>query len=298
VVLLAEQEWTERERAHQARVEPWVAAHLQRRRCGQAHPVDDFLFDYYPYSAAKLLAWHPGHDVVLAGDAAERFLTDRHYRRGAGGVHVDLALAAAKAARIGVALEILEGVASRPPSHGCFGMHEWAMVYGQDRSERRHPETPLRLSPAAVRSTVAEVGLRCTHFDAYRFFTVEALPLSQLTPTREKQAQLEQSGCIHANMDLYKYAMWCAPYLPSEIGADCFELARRARDVDMRASPYDLSGLGYEPIRVESSDGRREYVSQQRSIAEEAAPLRSRLIEAMRTVASLVLADCESEAGA
>ena len=30
----------------------------------------------------------------------------------------------------------------------------------------------------------------------------------------------------------------------------------RAREIDMRASPYDLSGFGYNPIPVESSAGR------------------------------------------
>ena len=41
---------------------------------------------------------------------------------------------------------------------------------------------------------------------------------------------------------------------------DCLELAARARALDMRASPYDLAGFGFEPIAVENAAGRTEYV--------------------------------------
>jgi hypothetical protein len=47
----------------------------------------------------------------------------------------------------------------------------------------------------------------------------------------------------------------------------------------MRASPYDLADLGYEPVRVETPEGRAEYAAAQRGFAERAAPLRRRLID-------------------
>jgi hypothetical protein len=46
----------------------------------------------------------------------------------------------------------------------------------------------------------------------------------------------------------------------------------------MRASPYDLSRLGLDPIQVETPEGRAEYVRQQRAFAERAGVLRRRLI--------------------
>ena len=52
----------------------------------------------------------------------------------------------------------------------------------------------------------------------------------------------------------------------------------------MRAAPYDLGDLGYEPIRVETAEGRGEYATEQRIVAESASPLRTRLI---RDLASL-----------
>jgi hypothetical protein len=47
----------------------------------------------------------------------------------------------------------------------------------------------------------------------------------------------------------------------------------------MRASPYDLESMGFTPIRIETLEGRQEYVQEQRRIAELAVPVRSRLIK-------------------
>ena len=90
--------------------------------------------------------------------------------------------------------------------------------------------------------------------------------------------QHEQRGCLHANMDLYKWAFKLAPFTPSELVADCFELARDIRETDMRASPYDLRALGFEPIRIETPAGRADYERHQRVFATRGEPLRERLI--------------------
>jgi len=60
--------------------------------------------------------------------------------------------------------------------------------------------------------------------------------------------------------------------------ADCFELARDIRVLDMRAAPYDLADLGFSPIPVETAAGKAEYADAQRGFAERGAPLRARLI--------------------
>jgi hypothetical protein len=126
---------------------------------------------------------------------------------------------------------------------------------------------------------VESLGVRCTHFDAYRFFTPAARPLNLLVPTRDSQPDLEQPGCLHAGMDLYRHAYKLSPLVPSDLIADCFELASEIRTLDMRASPYDLADLGYPPVRVETPEGRAEYVRAQRDFADRAAVLRSRLID-------------------
>lgn len=55
-------------------------------------------------------------------------------------------------------------------------------------------------------------------------------------------------------------------------GGECFELACQGRDLDMRASPYDLQHLGYEPLLIETPEGRAQYEREQRQLAEKAAP--------------------------
>ena len=119
----------------------------------------------------------------------------------------------------------------------------------------------------------------CSHFDAFRFFTPAARPLNALRPTRQSQPALEQGGCLHANMDLYKWASKLMPFTPGSLLLDCFELARDIRELDMRASPYDLRALGYEPVPIETPDGKASYAAAQRAFAARARPLRERLVD-------------------
>ncbi|SCL58744.1 3-methyladenine DNA glycosylase [Micromonospora chersina] len=270
-------DWQARRRAHEERVDAWLGPHLARRRSGVRHPVEDFLFTYYSHRPAQLRRWHPGAGVVLRDADPAGF--GRDYRATAAGVTLDTeGVRARRAESIAWIRALLAATAGRPAHLGCFGMHEWAMVYRQTQDEVRHNAWPLRLSPAETAAVVEERGVRCSHFDAFRFFTAPARPLNVLTPTRESQHALEQPGCLHANMDLYKWACKLSPLVASELVADCFELAKEVRTLDMRASPYDLSELGYPPVRVETVEGRHEYVRAQRSFAERAAPLRARLI--------------------
>jgi hypothetical protein len=79
-------------------------------------------------------------------------------------------------------------------------------------------------------------------------------------------------------MDLYKWAFKLAPFTPAELVADCFELARDIRELDMRASPYDLRALGFAPVAIETPAGRAEYEQYQRGFSARGEPLRARLI--------------------
>jgi hypothetical protein len=63
--------------------------------------------------------------------------------------------------------------------------------------------------------------------------------------------------------------------------ADAFVLAREIRTLDMQASPYDLHDLGYEPVPIETPEGRRDYAERQRAFAERSNALRRRLLEAI-----------------
>ena len=153
------------------------------------------------------------------------------------------------------------------------------MVYRLPQDEVRHASWPLRLGGAGTDEVVERHRISCSHFDAFRFFTDEARPRNTLHPRSDDRPAFEQPGCLHAGMDLYKHAYRLTPLVPSELVADCFALARDIRVLDMRASPYDLSGLGYSPVRVETAAGKQEYVAAQRAFAERGAPLRARLVE-------------------
>ena len=63
--VLQAQEWHELREAHRTIVLPWIRPRLERRSLQQSHPVDDFLFEYYPISTNKLLIWHPGFGFTL-----------------------------------------------------------------------------------------------------------------------------------------------------------------------------------------------------------------------------------------
>ena len=80
-------------------------------------------------------------------------------------------------------------------------------------------------------------------------------------------------------MDLYKWALKLGPLVESDLLLDCLELAAAARELDMRASPYDLTGYGFAPIRVERPAGRAEYARCQGEIAHRAAALRRVLLQ-------------------
>ncbi|MEO7351628.1 MAG: 3-methyladenine DNA glycosylase, partial [Marmoricola sp.] len=113
----------------------------------------------------------------------------------------------------------------------------------------------------------------------FRFFTDSARPLNTLQPGREDRPSFEQPGCLHAGMDLYKHAFRLTPLISSELVADCFELAWDIRELDMRASPYDFSDLGLRPVRIETPEGKQDYVAAQRTFAERGTPLRQALID-------------------
>ncbi len=274
LTVLSEAEWKARQRVHERRIDDLVSGHLERRRRGVKHPVEDFLFTYYSYRPARLRRWHPGVGVVLAGDAPHAEW--RGYVRTDGGVTVDRAFVEEHAGTIRWVRDLLAATASRPAFSGCFGLHEWAMVYRTD--EVRHESWPLRLGSAGTNEVVEQHQIRCSHFDAFRFFTDDAAPRNSLQPSRDRQIELEQPGCLHANMDLYKWAYKLSPIVPSELVADAFELARDIRELDMRASPYDLTDLGYEPVRIETPEGKREYAASQRGFVDRAAELRSQLL--------------------
>ncbi len=264
--------WQARAAAHAARVDAFIAPHLARRGSAVKHPVHDFLFTYYAQRPAQLRRWHPGYGARLV-DAPE-YDGLKGYSHGA----VTDEHVAKQAPLLRGLLNLLRATESRPAHTGCFGLHEWAMVYRQSPDELRHNDWPLRLGAAGTDEVVETHQIKCSHFDAFRFFTEPARGLNVLQPTRESQPALEQGGCLHANMDLYKWASKLMPFTPSSLLLSCFELAKDIRTLDMRASPYDLAPLGHSPIPIETPAGKAEYAATQRTFATRSKPLREQLV--------------------
>ena len=276
--VLSREEVAARAASHRARLAPYVEPHLARRAAGQKHPVHDFLFTYYSHRPAQLLAWHPG---LPADDpyVAERLpLVARLH-------------------------ELLSATAARPGNFGCFGLHEWAMVHGQ--SEHRHP-VPLRLGQQATDAVTESHRIACSHFDAFRFFTPSAATLNTLDPRADDRPAFEQPACLHGGMDLYKHAFRLSPMICSDLVADAFELAWDIRILDMRAAPYDMSGWTLDPtgepwtpVRIETPEGKAEYVAQQRAFAERGRPIRAALVaECQRLLEGRVPIGTDVTAGA
>jgi hypothetical protein len=262
--------WRRRAAAHTARLAPYVEPHLARRRAGEQHPVYDFLFSYYSQRPARLLRWHPGYGVAL--EEAPEYDGLKGYSQG----RVSTAYVATQLPLVESIHTLLSATAARPAHTGCFGLHEWAMVYRAEKT--RHPQ-PLRLGSAGTDTVVEQHRIACSHFDAFRFFTDEAAPHNALSPGPDDRPAFEQPGCLHAGMDLYKHAFRLTPLVCSDLVADCFELAWDIRELDMRAAPYDLTPFGFEPVRIETPEGKQDYAAAQRVFAERGAPLRARLVE-------------------
>jgi hypothetical protein len=274
---LTEDDWLDRAAAHRARVDAFTEPHRRRARRGDAHPVWDFLFTYYSLRPRQLRVWHPGYGTALAGPVAADYLDRTGYVAAPRGVTVGTKYLRSRLDTVGFVAGLLRATAERPAQFGCFGMHEWAMVYRTDTV--RHARVPLRLGAAGTDAVIESMPLRCSHFDAFRFFTPAAALRNDGTPTRDRQADWEQPACLHANMDLYKWCYKLGPLADSDLLMDCLQLAADARELDMRASPYDLTDFGFEPIAVEEPAGRAEYARRQSVVAERAALLRAALLE-------------------
>lgn len=280
--VLAPAEWRERALVHRERVQRWTKPHRMRQARHEPHPVYDFLFRYYSYPAGRLETWHPAPDEALLDTAeARRRFRGPVYRTTDGVIVRDPgAIPPATRERLGSALRILTSTRERPANFGCFGLHEWAMVFGGH--DVRHADVaPLRLPQHAVDALVASRPLVCSHYDAFRFFAPDARPLNRVQLGPSDRQDREQPGCIHANMDLYRWAYTAMPWIGSDLLWQCFELAAELRVLDMQASPYDLRSLGFVPVRVETPEGRDEYQRRQRTLSERAGVLRDRLIEVM-----------------
>lgn len=269
--------WQQERIVHRLRVEPWTRDRIERSLRGDKHPVFDFLFEYYSFRAAHLQRYSPGLAVLLEGARTDELDWPSFYTlRTDGAIIEPHAFPSRRLPMVRWCIQLLKATLERDPVFYCFGLHEWAMVYRSD--EVRHNQVPLRLAHEEIARFVESQNLCCTHFDAFRFFTPQAAPRNRVQLDRYSQLAYDQPGCIHANMDLYKWAFTLAPFTSSQLVADAFEIAWKAREIDMRASPYDLKEFGFAPIPIETKAGREEYIDWQRQLIQASQPIRKQLL--------------------
>ncbi|WP_039377731.1 hypothetical protein [Parachlamydia acanthamoebae] len=275
--------WTQRVRMHAERISPFADSFLKRRSLGFTHAVHDFLFTYYSFSPQKLKQWVPSfeEDLTISDNFRKDYPWLNDYWFQLNGNVLSLNQNRIHENTKGLAkfvANLCQNVLQQPPRFGCFGLHEWAMVYKLSPETIRHKKHRLRLSQEELVTFVESQTICCSHYDAFRFFTDEARPLNTLNPTLETRQEMEQGGCLHANMDLYKWSTKLWPWIGSDFIAKTFFLAVQGRELDMRASPYDLLEEGYAPLCIETEEGRKQYQNEQQQLAERASSLRSELL--------------------
>ncbi len=269
--------WVAAQTAHNARVEALVGDYLVQRSQHIKQPVMDFLFEYYAFRPSMLKRWSPGFGTALELEDELELPEFSELKIQDNLAWLDVSLFPKRRLKpTRWILQMLKNTQNSRPAFGCFGMHEWAMVYKAEKP--RHDQVPLRMEPEELAEFVESRPLMCTHFDAFRFFTPEAVPMNRFQLSREKFDEMEQPGCIHSNMDLYKWAFKLYPWISSDLILEAFELAFEARTIDMKASPYDLQDYGLTPIKIETEAGRIEYKETQEAIFEKGKPIREKLI--------------------
>jgi len=281
-------EWTSKIEQHEKSLSKILNPYLKGRSAQKKDLVLDFLFEYYKFRPSHLMRWSPGAGITLEINKFVDELPEVSELKVDGQTaYLNTDLFPNKRLRAARWIyDLLVKTNLSKPFFGCMGMHEWAMVYRA--GEVRHNQVSLRLPDDEIAAVVESRPLLCTHFDAFRFFTEEARPLNKNHLTRETFQETEQPGCIHTNMDIYKWAYKLYPWISSELIREAFLLAMDARTIDMKASPYDLRDRGLEPVRIETEEGRKEYVKHQAEIYERGIPVRKKLIDAYERLFSLL----------
>jgi len=274
---LSPDEWKEKRSRHRQLIDAILDDYLEKRSQQQKDPVMDFLFEYYAFRPSHLRRWSPGVGTLLINGKKVEWSFNELTFLGEDCLLDITHFSPDRISSLKWILNVLKKSSDRKPSFGCFGMHEWAMVYKANHI--RHDYLSLRMEMDELAEFVESRPLVCTHFDAFRFFTEDAKPQNKFELNRDKFSEMEQPGCLHTNMDLYKWAFKMYPWISGDTLRRAFKLAVETRVIDMKASPYDLRHRGLEPIKIETEEGRTQYVKEQKEIFEKAKPIRETLVK-------------------
>ena len=126
--------WKQAMADHKDRVQEWTTPYKKRRSKTESHPVHDFLFSYYSYSIGRLESWHPPAGTHLEFSPTENkhipsHFSENYYTKKGGYLFLDPTKSVSRLNSHRWILQLLEHTQKNKPIYGCYGMHEWAMVY-------------------------------------------------------------------------------------------------------------------------------------------------------------------------
>src|SRR5699024_7067416 len=130
---LTVEEWQSHQRKHHHRTGKIIDPYLQQKNHHHKDPVIDFLFEYYAFRPSHLKRWSPGFGVMLEDADQDNTpdISELSVTEDGAFLNPDYFPDKRKRAARWI-LELLEKSLHKKPSFGCFGMHEWAMVYKAD----------------------------------------------------------------------------------------------------------------------------------------------------------------------
>jgi hypothetical protein len=223
---LMRQDWVQTAKSERLRVNSLLKSGIYQDK---NHPIYNFIFVYFFFNQKILFQYSPGMNTTIELDQDYDKLFSLNLAPELQPIEAQSKTLAISFSEKKISkkflqrtLQILKSVQSKLPSFWCFGLHEWAMQYHSSQlapspstKSSSFQSLPLRVSPEQIESLINPPSsaiqppiprLRCTHFDAIRFFTPSSLPLNVIspTPTRNTVDQFDQPGCIHVNMDLFK----------------------------------------------------------------------------------------------
>ena len=107
------------------------------------HPIYNFIHTYYRYSTQNIKKYSPGLGIMLTDFDQENildntYLNEKYIKTTSSGSFYELPKNDAPDSTFGwITLsktrDILYSTATRQPFFGCFGLHEWAMLYSGRR---------------------------------------------------------------------------------------------------------------------------------------------------------------------
>ena len=142
---------------HRQRIERLLGGNVYKDK---NHPIFNFLFQYFHFNTRRLLSYSPGLGYDLSHEVDDYCLNVPELmqytcKQPDGKVLLSPAstrLEPKKKQAMITTLTLLRNCYVKPPNFGCFGLHEWAMLYRYDdmsnlnNNNKAHQSLPLRLS--------------------------------------------------------------------------------------------------------------------------------------------------------